>query len=312
MGALGRAAVGRGRVGSAGGRRAGPTHSSRAATGCSTASDPSVGTARSDPTSPPATRQTRRACPSASTFPRTSLGREAILAARRSVLSMRLRTLLVGDQDYLPIYGGEAVRSRWARGRARAELCVRVHRADGPSRSRTSLSTLGEGTARGRGLRRLVAAEVAAERAATIPGQASKELMDRPTIEQVLSQGEDVRGQGGRGLPALGGPDQRQLPRRRRRDEIRRQDPRSLDRAACGRPGERAAQRSAAATTGVSPRVVEVLREWDVMVLEFVEGADDDRGAASFARAGQTHLRFAQTAPHGPPFPQGLRHVPAD
>ncbi len=38
------------------------------------------------------------------------VGREAILAARQIGPTMRLRTLLVGDQDYVPIYGGEAVR----------------------------------------------------------------------------------------------------------------------------------------------------------------------------------------------------------
>lgn len=39
------------------------------------------------------------------------VGREAILAARQIGPTMRLRTLLVGDQDYVPVYGGEAVRA---------------------------------------------------------------------------------------------------------------------------------------------------------------------------------------------------------
>ncbi|MEA2656316.1 MAG: hypothetical protein QOI23_1681, partial [Chloroflexota bacterium] len=36
-------------------------------------------------------------------------GREALLAAREAGLKRRLRTLLVGGEEYLPIYGGEAV-----------------------------------------------------------------------------------------------------------------------------------------------------------------------------------------------------------
>jgi len=36
-------------------------------------------------------------------------GRQALLAARESGLKRRLRTLAVGGDDYLPIYGGEAV-----------------------------------------------------------------------------------------------------------------------------------------------------------------------------------------------------------
>jgi glycine cleavage system T protein len=36
-------------------------------------------------------------------------GREALLAARQSGIKRRLRTLAVGDEEYLPIYGGEAV-----------------------------------------------------------------------------------------------------------------------------------------------------------------------------------------------------------
>ena len=37
------------------------------------------------------------------------VGRPAILATREAGPETRLRTLLVGDQDYVPIYGGEAV-----------------------------------------------------------------------------------------------------------------------------------------------------------------------------------------------------------
>jgi glycine cleavage system aminomethyltransferase T len=36
-------------------------------------------------------------------------GREAIVAAREAGIKRRLRTLAVGGEDYLPIYGGEAV-----------------------------------------------------------------------------------------------------------------------------------------------------------------------------------------------------------
>jgi 4-methylaminobutanoate oxidase (formaldehyde-forming) len=40
------------------------------------------------------------------------VGRDALLAAREAEPTKRLRTLLVADEDYLTIYGGEAVRSR--------------------------------------------------------------------------------------------------------------------------------------------------------------------------------------------------------
>jgi 4-methylaminobutanoate oxidase (formaldehyde-forming) len=36
-------------------------------------------------------------------------GRQALLAAREAGIRRRLRTLAIGDDDYLPIYGGEAV-----------------------------------------------------------------------------------------------------------------------------------------------------------------------------------------------------------
>ena len=36
-------------------------------------------------------------------------GRETLLAAKATGITRRLRTLLVGDHDYLTIYGGEAV-----------------------------------------------------------------------------------------------------------------------------------------------------------------------------------------------------------
>ena len=95
--------------------------------------------------------------------------------------------------------------------------------------------------------------------------------MDRPTIEEVLSRARTFAGKEVE-VSELGRPDQRQLPRRRRRDQARRQDPgRSTELLAVDRENERQ-NATAAATTGVSPRVVEVLREWDVMILEFVEG----------------------------------------
>ena len=38
-------------------------------------------------------------------------GRQALLAAREAGIKRRLRTLAVGDAEYQPIYGGEAVHS---------------------------------------------------------------------------------------------------------------------------------------------------------------------------------------------------------
>jgi 4-methylaminobutanoate oxidase (formaldehyde-forming) len=39
-------------------------------------------------------------------------GREALAAAREAGVKRRLRTLAVGGEQYLPVYGGEAVRSQ--------------------------------------------------------------------------------------------------------------------------------------------------------------------------------------------------------
>jgi 4-methylaminobutanoate oxidase (formaldehyde-forming) len=36
-------------------------------------------------------------------------GRDALIAAREAGIARRLRTLLVGGEEYIPIYGGEAV-----------------------------------------------------------------------------------------------------------------------------------------------------------------------------------------------------------
>ena len=108
---------------------AGPTVSSPAATGCSRASDPSAAIGRSGPTSPPATRRTRRACPSASTYPRTSWDARRSWPGARSVRRCAFGRSSSASRDYVPIYGGEAVRVDGRCGRARAELCVRVHRA---------------------------------------------------------------------------------------------------------------------------------------------------------------------------------------
>ena len=37
------------------------------------------------------------------------MGREAILQVKNTGISRRLSTLIIGNEDYLPIYGGEAV-----------------------------------------------------------------------------------------------------------------------------------------------------------------------------------------------------------
>ncbi len=38
------------------------------------------------------------------------IGRDALLAAHAAEPARRLRTLVIGDTDYVPVYGGEAVR----------------------------------------------------------------------------------------------------------------------------------------------------------------------------------------------------------
>jgi glycine cleavage system aminomethyltransferase T len=48
-------------------------------------------------------------------------GRDALLAAREAGIKRRLRTLAIGGEEYLPIYGGEAVHSgRGVVGRVRS------------------------------------------------------------------------------------------------------------------------------------------------------------------------------------------------
>ena len=71
------------------------------------------------------------------------------------------------------------------------------------------------------------------------------------------------------------------------RRSVRRADPWCLDGAARRGPSERAPQRAAAAsTTGVSPRIVEVLEDVDVMVIEYVEGTTMSSERAAGARDG--------------------------
>ena len=90
------------------------------------------------------------------------IGRDA-LAAAASAVRAALRTLVVGGEEYLPLYGGEAVRLGGRTARARAQLRLRLH---GAAQHRVRLSPGGcrpghadrgrgaRGAGRGRGRRR--------------------------------------------------------------------------------------------------------------------------------------------------------------
>ena len=101
--------------------------------------------------------------------------------------------------------------------------------------------------------------------------------MDRPTIEQVVSRARTFAGKEVEVSELSGGlTNVNYLVAADGIKHVVRIPGRSTELLAVDRENERQ-NATAAATTGVSPRVVEVLREWDVMVLEFVEGRDDDR-----------------------------------
>jgi len=96
--------------------------------------------------------------------------------------------------------------------------------------------------------------------------------MDRPTIEQVLSRATTFAGKEVEVSELSGGlTNVNYLVTADGIKHVVRIPGHSTELLAVDRENERY-NASAAATTGVSPRVVEVLREWDVMVLEFVEG----------------------------------------
>ena len=90
----------------------------------------------------------------------------------------------------------------------------------------------------------------------------------------------------------------------------------------CGSPGRRpscsrsigrtsATTRVAAATTGVSPRVVEVIEAWDVFVLEWVDARTMSNEALRRARDAGPDRRDAAPPPRRAAVPRRLRHVPA-
>jgi thiamine kinase-like enzyme len=96
--------------------------------------------------------------------------------------------------------------------------------------------------------------------------------MDRPTIDQVLSRARTFAGKEVEVSQLSGGlTNVNYLVAADGMKYVVRIPGRSTELLAVDRENERH-NASAASTTGVSPRVVEVLRDWDVMVLEFVEG----------------------------------------
>ena len=96
--------------------------------------------------------------------------------------------------------------------------------------------------------------------------------MDPPSIEQVIGRAQTFAGAEVEVSELSGGlTNANYLVAADGVKHVVRIPGRSTELLAVDRENERHNAR-AAATTGVSPRVIEVLREWDVMILEFVEG----------------------------------------
>ena len=126
--------------------------------------------------------------------------------------------------------------------------------------------------------------------------------MDRPTIERVLSRARTFAGKEVEVSELSGGlTNINYLVVADGIKHVVRIPGRSTDLLAVDRENERR-NATAAATTGVSPNVVEVLPEWDVMVLEFIEGRTMTgellRSAEQAGRIAES-LRRLHT---GPPF----------
>jgi thiamine kinase-like enzyme len=96
--------------------------------------------------------------------------------------------------------------------------------------------------------------------------------MDAPTIEQVVARAQTFRGKQLDVSELSGGlTNANYLVVADGEKHVVRIPGRSTELLAVDRANERH-NAKAAATTGVSPAVIEVLRDWDVMILEFVEG----------------------------------------
>ena len=96
--------------------------------------------------------------------------------------------------------------------------------------------------------------------------------MDAPTIEQVVARAQTFRGKQLDVSELSGGlTNANYLVVADGEKHVVRIPGRSTELLAVDRENERH-NAKAAATTGVSPTVIEVLRDWDVLILEFVEG----------------------------------------
>ena len=215
---------------------------------------------------------------------------------------------LVGDEDYLTLYGGEAVhvdgvvvgrlRSCAYGFTVRTERRVRV-----PARRRRGGHTRG-----GRRVRRDRCPERSTEARALRSGQHQGEMA--PMIERVVDARGALARAGGHRLAALGRADERELPRRsgrrrgtwsvspaRRPSSSRSTGRTSVANARAARPdGDRSADPRVPPRPGRDGARVH-------------RGEDDVGGVAACARDGAPDGRVDSTAPHRPPVPARLRHV---
>ena len=110
--------------------------------------------------------------------------------------------------------------------------------------------------------------------------------MTTASIDEVVGRVGLWRAAGRRGLAALRGPDERQLPGRGRRDEVRRADPGRIDRPAGDRSAERARERPCRRRGGSRPGGARAPARSRRHGARVRRRRDDVRGIAAFARDG--------------------------
>ena len=237
-------------------------------------------------------------------------GREALVAAREAGIKRRLRTLAVGGEEYLPIYGGEAVHGAGRRRRTGAQLRVRLHGARRTSRTRTC--PIEHGSRRrgaGRGVRQARPCDGDDRRGDLEAGRRNDDVARRRGRRARLAYG---RARQPKVSQLSGGlTNENYLVEAGGQRYVMRIPGQSTELLSIDRANE-VFNTKAAATTGIGPRVLEHIAGLDVLVLEFIPGPTmsaatlqskemASRMAASFRRL---HRLAA--------IPQGLQHVPPD
>jgi len=215
--------------------------------------------------------------------------REALVAARESGIKRRLRTLAIGTDDYLPVYGGEAVHSAWPGGRPRAQLRLRLHREAEPR-----VLLLADGDRAGRhcacgGLRTDGPGRRDLRRCDFQRGSdAVTTRQDEVANKVSLWRGKEVN------VSQLSGglTNENFLVEAGGERYVMRVPGQSTELLAIDRENE-VYNTKAAATTGIGPRVLEHVPGLDILVLEFIPGKTMSAGSLqSTAMAGRIAASF--------------------